>query len=214
MPGLPPERALAAAINERRLLLALDNLEQVVEAATGIAGLLTACPHLAVLATSRVLLGVRGESALPVEPLLIPDAGDAPSDIAASPAVMLFVTRAREARPGFAPDGADLATVAAICRRLDGLPLAIELAAARVKMLPPAALLERLKQTLPTLTGGARDLPDRQRTMASTIAWSHDLLSADEQILFRRLAVFVGGCTLEAAEAVAGSLGEPPGSGL
>ena len=176
VPGMPLDRALAAAIGERRLLLVLDNLEQVVEAASGIAGLLTACPRLAVLATSRVLLGVRGESVLPVEPLPIPSDGEAMAVIAASPAVELFVTRAREARPGFAPDAADLAAVAAICRRLDGLPLAIELAAARTKLLPPAALLARLEQTLPTLSGGPRDLPDRQRTMASTIAWSHDLL--------------------------------------
>ena len=209
--GQSLDDALADHINERRLLLVLDNLEQVVAAAAGIAALLTACPHLAVLATSRVLLGVRGESALPVEPLPIPDAGEPTADVAASPAVALFVARAREARPGFAPDAAELATVAAICRRLDGLPLAVELAAARARLLPPAALLARLERTLPILAAGARDLPDRQRTMASAIAWSHDLLAADEQVLFRRLAVFVGGCTLEAAEAVAGSLGSLQG---
>ncbi len=201
-PGIPLDRALAAALGERRLLLVLDNLEQVVAAAAGIAALLTACPQLVVLATSRAALAVRGERILPVEPLPLPDEGEAPADLAASPAVRLFAERADEARPGFGLTAANAPTVAAICARLDGLPLAIELAAARVKLLAPEALLAKLASRLPLLTSGARDLPDRQRTLRGAIAWSHDLLSKDEQALFRRLAVFAGGFTLEAADAV------------
>ena len=138
------------------------------------------------------MLRLSGEHDVPVDPLPAPEA------------VQLFVARARAASPDFALTAANQAAVAAICARLDGLPLAIELAAARVPVLPPAALLARLEQRLPLLTGGARDRPDRQRTMRDAIAWSHDLLDADEQALFRRLAVFVGGFDLEAAEAVAG----------
>ncbi len=202
-PGLPPDRALAAAIGERRLLLVLDNLEQVVEAAAGIAALLAACPRLAVLATSRAALAVRGEQVCPSSRSPCRPRRRRLADLAASPAVRLFAERAADARPGFALTAANAPTVAAICARLDGLPLAIELAAARVKVLAPEALLTKLASRLPLLTGGARDLPDRQRTLRDAIAWSHDLLTPDEQALFRRLAVFAGGCTLEAAEAVA-----------
>jgi len=197
------ERSLAArladVLRDRRLLLVLDNFEHVVEAAPLVADLLAACPGLAVLATSRVRLRLSGEREHAVPPLGLTDDG----------AVRLFVERARAVREAFALTPATAPVVAAICRRLDGLPLAIELAAARIKVLPPAALLARLERRLPLLTGGARDAPPRQQTMRNAIAWSHDLLSMDEQALFRRLTVFVGGFTLEAAEAVAGGAEDP-----
>jgi len=201
---------LAAHLCPRQVLLVLDNLEQVVEAAPRIADLLTACPHLKVLATSRVVLHLSDEHDLPVAPLALPEAEVRSLDeVASSPAVRLFVARAQAASPAFALTEANGATVAAICARLDGLPLAIELAAARVPALPPAALLARLERPdgtrLPLLTGGARDRPDRLRTMRDAIAWSYDLLDAGEQALFRRLSVFAGGFTLEAAEAVCAS---------
>jgi predicted ATPase/DNA-binding CsgD family transcriptional regulator len=170
-------------------LLVLDNLEQVIEAAPFIAELLTACPRLKVLVTSRVVLRLSFERDVPVNPLPIPES------------VQLFVTRARSTNAAFAITAENAATVAVICARLDGLPLAIELAAARVLALPPAALLARLERALPLLTGGARDQPDRLRTMRDAIAWSYDLLDEAEQFLFRRLAVFVGGFSLEGAEA-------------
>ena len=188
----PLAEQLVAHLRPRRSLLVLDNLEQVVEAAPRIADLLTRCPRLTVLATSRVVLRVSDEHDVPVDPLPAPAA------------VQLFVARARAASPAFALTAANQAAVAAICARLDGLPLAIELAAARVPVLPPAALLARLDRALPLLTGGARDRPDRLRTMRDAIAWSHDLLDPAEQALFRRLAVFVGGFDLAGAEAVAG----------
>jgi predicted ATPase len=183
---------LVAYLRSRQVLLVLDNLEQVVEAAPRVADMLTACPRLKVLATSRVVLRVSGEHDFPVDPLAAPEA------------VQLFVARARAVSPTFALTAANQAAVAAICTRLDGLPLAIELAAARIPILPPAALLARLERALPLLTGGARDRPDRLRTMRDAIAWSYDLLDAGDQVLFRRLAVFVGGFTLDAADAVSG----------
>ena len=161
------------------------------------------------LVTSRTRLRLRGERELPVEPLAVPAAAgrSAPplAGLAGVAAVRLFVERAAEVRPGFSLTAENAAPVAEICRRLEGLPLALELAAARVKLLPPAALLARLERRLPLLSGGPRDLPARQATMRDAIAWSHDLLTPDEQILFRRLAVFVGGFTLEGAEWVAGN---------
>jgi predicted ATPase/DNA-binding CsgD family transcriptional regulator len=199
----PLSRRLGDVLRERELLLVLDNFEQVVDAAPLVAELLAACPRLTVLVTSRVRLRLTAERTFPVPPLALPPAEPGPSlDARDAPAVALFVDRAEAVRPDFALTTENAAAVAAICRRLDGLPLAIELAAVRVTLFQPVALLGKLERRLPLLTGGARDLPDRQRTMRDAIAWSHDLLSADEQILFRRLAVFVGGCTIEAADAV------------
>ena len=201
-----PAETLATTIGDRRVLLVLDNLEQVLEAAPDITALLSRCPRLAVLATSRAPLAVRGEQIAPVA--RSPCRRTWPRcrfpSIAATPAVALFAARAAESSPGFALTAGNAAVVAAICARLDGLPLAIELAAARVKMLPPDALLARLERVLPTLTGGPRDLPDRQRTLRGAIAWSHDLLPEAERALFRRLAVFAGGFTIAAAEQVVG----------
>jgi predicted ATPase/DNA-binding CsgD family transcriptional regulator len=205
----PPAAGLVEALRERALLLVLDNFEHVLAAAPPVADLLAGCPGLRVLATSRVRLRLRGEREVPVQPLGLPDPERLPSveELAEIEAARLFVERARDVRPGFALTEANAAAVSEICRRLDGLPLALELAAARTKVLPPAALLTRLERRLPLLTGGAADLPYRQRTLRDTIAWSHDLLSPEEQALFRRLAVFAGGCSLEAAEAAAGGLG-------
>ena len=169
------------------MLLLLDNLEQVVEAAPALGGLLASCPRLALLVTSREPLRLAGEQEYPVPPFVEEEA------------VGFFFSRARAIRPEFEDDG----SLRAICRRLDYLPLALELAAARVKALSPAQILERLEQSLPLLTGGARDAPERQRTLRATIDWSYELLAPDEQRLFRALAVFTGGCSLEAAEQIA-----------
>jgi len=203
--------ALKAALRGPDRLLVLDNLEQVVEAAPLLTELLAACPGLTVLATSRVPLRVSGERRFPVAPLALPKrAGDgaALDALARVPAVQLFLERARAVDPELALSEANAAAVAEICRRLDGLPLAIELAAARANLLSPAGLLPRLERRLPLLTGGPRDAPARLRTMRDAVAWSHDLLSAEEQALFRRLAVFAGGFALEAAEQVSRGVGE------
>jgi non-specific serine/threonine protein kinase len=202
---------LAAYLRDRRLLLLLDNFEQVVEAAPLVATLLGGCPRLTVLVTSRVRLRLSGEREHAVPPLALAAGDDAPAGngIAESEAVRLFVERAQAVREDFGLTAGNAPAVAAICRRLDGLPLAIELAAARVKVLPPPALLARLEKRLPLLSGGGRDLPSRQQTMRDAIAWSYDLLSDEEQSLFRRLSVFVGGCTLEAAEAVCAARDSP-----
>jgi predicted ATPase/DNA-binding CsgD family transcriptional regulator len=195
---------LKAILRDKRHLLVLDSFEQVIEAAPMVADLLAQCPGLTVLVTSRVRLRLSGEREHQVPPLGLgaPVGKIAVADATMLEAVRLFVARAQAVQEDFVvgPENAD--TVVAICRRLDGLPLAIELAAARVKVLPPAALLTRLDHRLPLLTGGGRDLPERQQTMRAAIAWSHDLLTPTEQVLFRRLAVFAGGFTLEAAEAV------------
>jgi predicted ATPase len=187
---------------KRHLLLVLDNFEHVVGAASEVAALLATSPGLRVLVTSRVSLHLRGEREYPLVPLPLPDRGKVPPPEALSQyaAVALFIERAQAARPDFTVTTANAPAIAEICARLDGLPLAIELAGARVKLLPPEALLGRLSGRL--LTGGARDLEERQQTMRATIAWSEALLSPEERVLFRRLAVFVGGCTLEAAEAI------------
>ena len=205
---------LVDALRERRLLLVLDNVEQVAAAAPDVAALVAGCPRLSVLATGRAALRASVEREFPVPPLAVParPAGGravSAAAVAEAPAVALFVERARAASPGFALTDAEAEAVAAICRRLDGLPLAIELAAARVKVLSPAALLARLTNRLQVLAAGARDRPERLRTMRATVAWSHDLLAEPERALFRRLAVFAGGCTLEAAEAVVAAAGDP-----
>jgi predicted ATPase/DNA-binding CsgD family transcriptional regulator len=200
---------LKSALREQCRLLVLDNFEQVVAAAPSLLELLAACPRLKLLVTSRESLHVRGEREFPVLPLALPDPKHLPDceTLGRYGAVALFCERAREVQPTFAltPDTAPL--IAAICVRLDGLPLALELAAARLKLLPLSALLERLEHRLAVLTGGPRDLPARQQTLRNTIAWSYDLLSEEEQRLFRLCSVFVGGGTLEAMEALYAALG-------
>ena len=208
--GQPLRETLATFLASKRLLLVLDNCERVLAVAPDIAALLAESPGLVVLATSREPLRVRGEQELPLFPLAVPETEHRLNvdDLAQVPAVTLFVERAKASLPDLTLTADNAAAIVTICQRLDGLPLAIELAAARVKVLPPAALVTRLEHRLPLLTGGSRDLPARQRTMRDAIAWSYDLLSPDEQTLFRRLAVFAGGFTLAAAEAVT----EPSGT--
>ena len=208
----PIAERLRAFLSEKQLLLLLDNFEHVLEAAPLVTNLLGACPGLTILATSRSRLRVSGEREHAVPPLSLaaPDGSVAAEADVASEAMRLFVERGQAVKEDFALSPDTIATVSQICSRLDGLPLAIELAAARVKILPPAALLARLERRLPLLTGGGRDLPARQQTMRDALAWSYDLLTPDEQILFRRLAIFAGGFTLEAAEAVAGEGGAAP----
>jgi predicted ATPase/transcriptional regulator with XRE-family HTH domain len=202
--GQPTREFVRACLHERQLLLILDNCEHVLAAAPEVAELLAACPDLTILATSRAPLRLRGEHEWAVSPLPPPDLSRLPTvaDITENPAVTLFVARAREVAPDFALTQPNAAAVAAICRRLDGLPLALELAAAKIRLLNPTELLARLDRALPLLSGGPRDLPARQRTMRDAIAWSYDLLSAEEQRLFRRLGAFAGGWDLAAAEAV------------
>jgi predicted ATPase len=196
---------LAAYLAPKRMLLVLDNCEQVIEAASDIAALLATNPHFANLATSREPLHLRWEKEYPVSPLALPERERAElTELAQVPAVSQFVARAHASNPRFTLTEENVATVVEICRRLDGLPLAIELAAARVRLLRPPALLDRLERRLPLLTGGPRDLPNRQQTMRNTIAWSYDLLSLEEQMLFQFLSVFPSGFTLEAAESMVG----------
>jgi predicted ATPase/transcriptional regulator with XRE-family HTH domain len=205
----PAAALLADALREREMLLILDNCEHLPAAMPEIAALLAVSPGLTILATSRAALRLRGEWVYPVPPLALPDIDANPTrdTLAASPAVALFVERARAARPDFALTDANAAAVAAICARLDGLPLAVELAAARIVTLSPAALLARLDHRLGLLTGGPRDLPDRQQTLRETIAWSERLLAEEERALFRRFAVFPGGARLEAIAAICGGEG-------
>jgi predicted ATPase/class 3 adenylate cyclase len=213
------EEVVADHLRHRHALLLLDNFEHLLSGAPLVARLVASCPKLKVLVTSRAVLRVSGEQEFPVAPLPVPDLRDLPEseELAQYPSVALFLERAARVRPGFALTPDNREPVAAICVRLDGLPLALELAAARVKLFPPSALLARLAKPggapLSLLSGGARDLPARQHTLRATIAWSYDLLSPTEQRLFRWLAVFVGGCTLDAAEAVcAGALPHQPAS--
>ena len=204
-PGQTIDDSLLAFFGPRQLLVLVDNVEQLVAAAPLVEQVLERAPGLKVLATSREPLRIREERVVAVAPLALPEAG-APVDLgtlATVPAVALFVACARDAQPGFELTEANAAAVAEICRRLDGLPLALQLAAARLTVLSPAALLARLERRLPLLTRGPRDLPERQQTLRAAIAWSYDLLGAAEQRLFRQLAVFVGGFTLEVVEALA-----------
>jgi predicted ATPase/Tfp pilus assembly protein PilF len=214
--GKPLSDTVRTALHDWRLLLVLDNFEHVAPAAPEVVALLMACPRLVALVTSRAALHVRGEQEYPVPPLALPDLSHVPTveEVASAAAVDLFVQRAQAASPAFVLTPANAAAVAAICRRLDGLPLALELAAARIKLLTPTALLARLDRALPLLVGGARDLPERQQKMRTTIAWSYDLLPAGEQALFRQLAVFAGGWTLEAAETICAGEGIDAGGVL
>jgi predicted ATPase/serine/threonine protein kinase len=203
------DRALTTVIAEHlcsrgATLLLIDNFEQVSDAASLVRELLDSCPALKVLVTSRGVLHIYGEHEFPVPPLPLPSTGEAasPAALMEYPSIALFVQRAVASRPDFALTPRNAEAVVDICRRLDGLPLAIELAAARVKILPPADLRSRLERRLEVLTGGARDLPERQQTLRRAIKWSYDLLAPAEQTLFRRLSVFAGGCTLESIEAV------------
>jgi predicted ATPase/class 3 adenylate cyclase/DNA-binding CsgD family transcriptional regulator len=197
-------KRLKEHLQQKQVLLLLDNFEQVASAAVQVADLLAACQQLKVLVTSRAVLHVRAEHEFAVPPLTLPDPAHLP-DLAALPhyaAVALFLERAQATKSDFQLTVANARAIAEICVRLDGLPLAIELAAARIKLLPPQALLTRLSPRLTVLTGVSRDVPIRQQTLRDTLAWSYQLLDASEQRLFRCLSVFSGGCTLEAAEAV------------
>lgn len=198
---LPAFDAVVDTLGVRRMLLILDNFEQVIEAALLVTEALAACPGLKVLVTSRSLLRVTGEHDVRVAPLSFPVAKTPPTlaDITSSDATRLFMERARAVLSEGPLTDADAPAIVEICPRLDGLPLAIELAAARVAILPPRMLADRLDRRLPLLVGGARDLPARQQTLRGAIAWSDDLLSPSERWLFHRLAVFSGGFTLEAA---------------
>src|SRR5215469_8870801 len=195
---------LESYLRARRLLLVLDNFEQVLGAAPMLAGLLGAAPGLVVLVTSRAVLRLSGEHEFAVPPLPVPPAGAAldPGQLERYASVSLFTERAHAADPGFELTSGNAAAVAEICRRLDGLPLAIELAAARVRLLPPQALASRLDERFSLLTGGARDLPERQQTLRNTLDWSFELLPAAEQALLARLGVFAGSFSLPAAEAI------------
>ncbi len=192
---------IAALIGDSLALVALDNMEQVIAAAPGLADLLNACSQLTFLVTSRGPLHISAEQEYPLSPLGLADDDDGPAAWG-SPAVALFAAAARRAKPGYELTEEDVAHVAAICRRLDGLPLAIELAATRVRLLSPRALLDRLGTALDILTSGGRDRPGRHQALRATIDWSHQQLSAEEQRLFRRLSVFAGGATIDGIEAV------------
>jgi predicted ATPase len=209
--GRPIGDRLVAALRDQQLLLVLDNFEHVLPAGPFVADLLASCARLTILVTSRTTLRLSGEHRFPVPPMGLPELAATATAATAhrADAVQLFVARAQAAQPGFALTDDNASVIAAICRRLEGLPLAIELAAARSSVLPPQALRDRLERRLPLLTGGPRDVPQRLRTMRDAIAWSHDLLTEEEQTLIRRLAVFAGGWTLEAAEVI-GRIGDGP----
>jgi predicted ATPase/class 3 adenylate cyclase len=208
----PPEELLEGYLRDRQMLLLLDNLEQVLEAAPVVDRLLSTAASLKILATSRTPLGLYGEYEFPIPPLSLPDPESLPplENLTEYEAVRLFVERARAVRPDFSLAEDNAPAVVEICERLDGLPLAIELAAARIKPLPPQVLLDRLGNRLKILTGGARNLPERQRTLRNAIEWSYELLDEGEKILFGRLGVFSSGATLEAMEAVCDTEGDLP----
>lgn len=208
--GRPVLETICDHVRGKELFLVLDNVEQVIDAAPVVPELLQAAPGLQVVATSREPLRVRGEQEYAVPPMSLADPSDVPSpeELASYESVALFLDRARSVRPSFALVEENAPAVAEICARLDGLPLAIELAAARVRVLTPRQIAERLDAALPVLSGGGRDRPARQQTLRDAIAWSYDLLGLAERTFFRRLAVFRGGCTLEAAERVC----DPQGS--
>ena len=203
MGGRPILEGIKEHLRRKDLLLLLDNYEQIIAAASVVAELLASCPDLKILVTSREPLNVRGEREYAVPPLGLPDTHRraTPEMLARSSAAALFVERAEAIRADFAVTPENAPVIADICARLDGLPLAIELAAARIRLLAPEAMLARLERRLPLLTHGAQDLPARQRTLRDAIAWSYELLTPAEQTLFRRMAIFVSGCTLDAAEA-------------
>jgi predicted ATPase len=200
---------LAEHLRPRQMLLLLDNFEQVVSAVEQVVALLAACPQLEVLVTSREVLHVRAEHEFPVPPLAVPDPNRLPdlTTLSHNAAVALFLQQAQAVKPNFQLTDANAGAVASLCARLDGLPLAIELAAARMKLFSPQALLARLGQRLSILTSASRDMPARQQTLRNTIAWSYNLLDEEEKRLFRQLSVFVGGCTIEAIEALCASPG-------
>jgi predicted ATPase/class 3 adenylate cyclase/Tfp pilus assembly protein PilF len=208
----PPEELLEGYLRDRQTLLLLDNLEQVIEAAPVVGRLLSSAANLKILATSRIPLGLYGEYEFPVPPLSLPDPDSLPilEHLTEYEAVRLFVERARAVRPDFFLTEENGPAVVEICARLDGLPLAIELAAARIKLLPPQVLLDRLGNRLKLLTGGARNLPERQRTLRNAIEWSYELLDEGEKLLFGRLGVFSGGATLKAIDAVCDARGDLP----
>ncbi len=198
--ALSLENLVRATLRDRHLLLFLDNFEQVIRAAHLLSSFLASCPWLCILVTSRSILHLSAEQEFVVPPLALPDLRRLPEPavLAQVAAVHLFVLRVQAVQPAFALTATNAGPIAAICVWLDGLPLALELAAARIKVFPPEALLAHLSHRLEILTGGTRDVPTRQQTLRAALQWSYDLLSAAEQRLFRRLAVFVNGCTLEA----------------
>jgi len=208
--GRPPLESVKDVLRDKQMLLLLDNFEQVVAAAPVVAELLVSCPKVKVLVTSREVLRLRGEHEFPVPPLALPDLTRLPAieTLPQYASAELFIQCALAVKSDFTVTHENATAVTEICVRLDGLPLAIELAAARIRLLTSQAMLERLENRLKLLTGGARGLPTRQQTLQGTISWSYDLMDEGERALFRRLAVFVGGCTLEAAEAVCHSPGD------
>jgi non-specific serine/threonine protein kinase len=215
-PARPPLERLMRHLTDRHVLLVLDNFEQVIAARSSVMTLIESCPRLHVLVTSREALDLAAEQQLPIQPLAVPDrdGGSNPAIAARAASVALFVARAQSVQPRFALNRANARTVVDICRHLDGLPLAIELAAARVKVLSPEAILTRLSHRLPLLVTRAADRPGRHQTLRAAIAWSEDLLEPDERAVFRRLAVFSGGFTLDAAQAVAATPGPDDALGV
>jgi predicted ATPase/class 3 adenylate cyclase len=208
--GRTPGQGIVSLLADKSALLLLDNLEQIVQAAPEVARLVESCPNLRVVTTSRTPLRIAAEWEYPLAPLALPASEPQSAEsLGEYAAIALFVQRARAAKASFALTPANAGAVTAVCRRLDGLPLALELAAARLRLLSPQALLERLDHALNVLTTGPRDRPSRHQTLRAAIDWSHSLLTESEQRLFRRLAVFVGGCTVFDVEAVCASHGEP-----